>query len=349
METNRIYKKDMTQIFTALKKMNMTIIGQGYDEKQRLVFKEVSSFQELALDEITPLQPIKSFIMPSTEKVFTYEKQDDKNPQIKPNNSLEASQKKIIFGLRACDLNAIDYLKKFYDGNFPDQPILHYLENTINIGIACEFPSNACFCTTMDISPVSSTGADIFLTPSDNFYVVEFLTEKGKSIQSAFTEILKPSETADDQIKLKIEEQTTKKLLEKIEINPIKGQINQAYDKPIWKKYSDVCIACGGCTFDCPTCTCFDMRDVMESKTTGYRYRAWDSCSFASFTLHASNHNPRNSKMDRLRQRIMHKYHYSVVNMQTWSCTGCGRCIRVCPVGINTRSILKDIKEALHE
>ncbi|MCE5224125.1 4Fe-4S dicluster domain-containing protein [bacterium] len=348
MDTNRIYKKDMVQVFSALKKLNISVIGQGFDEKQRLVFKKVSSFQELALDEITPLQPVKSFLFPPTEKVFSYAKQDEKY-QITPETSPESSEKKVLFGLRPCDVHAIEYLKKFYDGHFPDQPILRYLENTIIIGIACEHPSNACFCTTMDISPISSTGADVFLTPTENFFVIEFLTEKGKSLQSAFSEVLKSSEATDVQWKQNIETETSKKLLEKIEINSIKGQINKAYDKPLWKKYSDVCVACGGCTFDCPTCTCFDMRDVMESKKTGYRYRAWDSCSFASFTLHASGHNPRNTKMDRLRQRIMHKYHYTVTNMQTWSCTGCGRCVRVCPVGINTRSILKDIKEALHE
>jgi len=348
MDTNRIYKKDMNQVFSALKKLGMAVIGQGFDEKQRLVFKEVNSFQELALQEITPLQPVKSFLFPPTETMFSYQK-TEKGTRLTPEQEAGASKKKILFGLRPCDVHAIEYIQKFYNGNFPDQPISHYIENTIVVGIACATPSNACFCTTMGISPVSSSGADIFLTPTDDFFLIEFLTEKGKSIQSAFAASLKASEANDGNWKQKIEQSTINSLLEKINVEAIKGKVNQAYDKPFWKKYSDVCIACGGCTFDCPTCTCFDVRDVMESKSDGYRYRAWDSCSFASFTLHASGHNPRNTKLERLRQRIMHKYHYTVANMQTWSCTGCGRCIRVCPVGINTRSILKDIKEALHE
>jgi len=349
MDKFRLYKDEIAQLFSALKKENFSIVGQGIDEKQRMVFKEVSSFQELALNDITPLHPPKSFLFPLTEKLFSYEKTEKGSPTISSEIESIPSQKRILFGLRACDLHAIEYLRHFYEGNFPDQYFLTKLENTILVGIACEYPSNACFCTTMGISPVSEAGADIYLTPHENYFVVEFLTEKGKSIQSYFSGLLKKAEASDDQLKASIEEKTSQKLLEKIELNGIKGQVGKTYDQPFWKKYSDNCVVCGGCTFDCPTCTCFDARDTAETKEAGYRYRAWDSCAFSTFTLHASGHNPRGTKVDRLRQRIMHKYHYSVVQMQTWSCTGCGRCIRVCPVGINTRSILKDIKEALHE
>ena len=118
------------------------------------------------------------------------------------------------------------------------------------------------------------------------------------------------------------------------------------FDKIDWVKYTDICQGCGLCTFICPTCHCFEFKDVDENGSV-CRYRNWDSCMFPKFTVHASGHNPRASIKERYRQRVLHKYSYIPKNFGYVSCTGCGRCIRSCPAGVNIRSIVEGITEDL--
>ena len=61
---------------------------------------------------------------------------------------------------------------------------------------------------------------------------------------------------------------------------------------------------------------------------------------FPLFTLHASGANPRQSGKERMRQRVMHKFKYFVDNNGKAACTGCGRCIRYCPVNLDIRDVL---------
>ena len=69
--------------------------------------------------------------------------------------------------------------------------------------------------------------------------------------------------------------------------------VRAAYgDDEFWKQHSAGCIGCGVCTFLCPTCTCFDVRDDAISGR-GLRFRCWDTCQFADFSKEASGHDAR--------------------------------------------------------
>ena len=65
----------------------------------------------------------------------------------------------------------------------------------------------------------------------------------------------------------------------------------------------------------------------------GERVKIWDCCAFATFTLHASGHNPRPEQAARYRQRVLHKFVYFAERFGAPLCVGCGRCVRLCPVG----------------
>ena len=69
--------------------------------------------------------------------------------------------------------------------------------------------------------------------------------------------------------------------------------------------------------------------------------RNWDSCMFPLFTLHGSGHNPRGQKVQRVRQRFMHKLKYYVDKYENGiQCVGCGRCVMYCPVNIDIRKVV---------
>ena len=74
-------------------------------------------------------------------------------------------------------------------------------------------------------------------------------------------------------------------------------------------------------------------------KGDGARYRNWDSCSFPLYTKMPAE-NPREAKWRRVRQKVSHKYSFYPLLFGEIACTGCGRCIRQCPVNWDITQVL---------
>jgi predicted aldo/keto reductase-like oxidoreductase len=67
---------------------------------------------------------------------------------------------------------------------------------------------------------------------------------------------------------------------------------------------------------------------------------------FPLFTLHGSGHNPRDRKLQRVRQRFMHKLKYYPDKYGKGAqCSGCGRCVRYCPVNIDIREVAERMNQ----
>ena len=43
--------------------------------------------------------------------------------------------------------------------------------------------------------------------------------------------------------------------------------LSEKFDSPVWEELYKPCLACGTCTFVCPTCQCYDIKDY----DTGHR------------------------------------------------------------------------------
>ncbi len=115
----------------------------------------------------------------------------------------------------------------------------------------------------------------------------------------------------------------------------------ELFNASFWEDLQFACINCGVCTFLCPTCWCFDIQDEVCGEK-GCRVRLWDSCMFPLFTLHGSGHNPRAQKLQRVRQRFLHKLKYYVDKYHNGvACVGCGRCVQFCPVNIDIREVMR--------
>jgi ferredoxin len=191
-------------------------------------------------------------------------------------------------------------------------------------------------------SPFSTEAVDVLLTDLGDTYLAEFLTDKGRNLLTYFGDT-KADEAAAKQ-KETIAAQAASAIKSQIPAKEIKPWLDANFEHPFWNTIHQKCLACGTCTYLCPTCHCFDITDEVKG-ADGKRIRNWDSCMYWLFTKETSGHNPRSSQKERWRQRLMHKFRYYVDNFGAISCVGCGRCVLYCPVNIDIRKIVEDISK----
>jgi anaerobic sulfite reductase subunit A len=114
--------------------------------------------------------------------------------------------------------------------------------------------------------------------------------------------------------------------------------LKKVFDLEFWKEYDEQCISCGGCNTVCPTCSCFDTKDIIYDETSkdGERRRSWSSCMLADFSIMAGGHGVRKTPGERMRFKMLHKVHDFRLRFQEENmCVGCGRCNIRCPKEIS--------------
>jgi ferredoxin len=185
-------------------------------------------------------------------------------------------------------------------------------------------------------SPFGEMGLDALAYPKDKGLGLKALTPAGEELltRAQAEEASLAAEMADLEKKA-IAAQGPQDSYQAIN----ERHIMELYKADHWPTTAEPCLGCGVCTFLCPTCHCFDLQDE-ASDIGGVRLRNWDTCMSALFTLHGSGHNPRPSKTERVRQRFMHKLKYIPVKQDgVRGCTGCGRCVAMCPANIDIRAV----------
>ena len=303
------------------------------------------SFCELT-DSVTPdfdylntrMSP-KSLIYPQSEVMFEYsldEAQEDHHilKEVPKDDTPRA-----VFGIRPCDVKAFLLVGKNFDNpQYKDPYWLMAFEATTFIGYACNDPCSSCFCTTAGCGPYHEEGLDVLIVDTGDTWLVKVLTDKGEKLATAAGWDTAAPDA--DEIIQELKQSAENKIVSHVATDRLKEQETiELYEASFWEDVSFSCINCGTCTFVCPTCWCFDIQDENRGKS-GKRMRNWDSCMFPLFTLHGSGHNPRGSKLHRVRQRFMHKLKYYVDKYDEGiQCVGCGRCVRLCPVNIDIRRV----------
>ncbi len=287
----------------------------------------------------TRLSP-RSIIYPQNEKMFEY----TLDPNDPDHDILKEPEKdyspQAIVGIRPCDAKSFPLARVNFDTpEYKDVYWLRRYEATTMVGLACKQPCSTCFCTSAGCGPFHDEGLDVLLVESDDGFLAKVFTEKGE----AFAGSAGWSDEADAGAAASIDsmkEEAEGLIKSRVPTENLKSKsAMEIYESPFWEDVSFSCINCGTCTFLCPTCWCFDVQDE-TCGACGVRMRNWDSCMFPLFTLHGSGHNPRGQKLQRVRQRFMHKLKYYLDKYDVGiQCVGCGRCVRYCPVNIDIRKV----------
>ena len=305
-----------------------------------ILYKQIKSPSEIYLDFVNSNVPPKSLLFKQTETLFKFKKgvKAEINPIDFPNS------KNVIFGIRPCDAKSFFILDHVFRDDSIDPYYATKRKNTTLIGLSCTQPGVNCFCTSMDGGPTNPDDVDILFTDTGDKYFVEISNEKGKNLINKAKNLFSKATTNDKKKKQQVEKKSNDLITRNMKTKGVKEKLDKIFENEIWKKISLKCLSCGICTYQCPTCHCFDIQDE-STLTDGARIRVWDTCMNPEYTLHASGHNPRPARMNRTRNRVYHKFNYYPKNYNVIACVGCGRCINDCPVNIDIIDIIDQVKE----
>ena len=306
-------------------------------------FREIKDPQEVYLNYYNTILSPKNIFFPQMEDFVKYQLQKSQT-EAKP---VELNLKPaFLLGIRPCDVKSFEIMDThFYATGIIDPYWRARRDNTTIIGYAFDLDApvdSADFYNTLGIGAADPEGSDIFMVKKDKELLLAGITKKGEALLGELSMLQEGNAEEEkyfaDYVKRGKEKRTRFMELNDQAVAKIYEDIFENND--YWTKMSDACLSCGVCTFVCPTCYCFDICDENLFRN-GTRRRVWDACMFTDFTLEASGHNPRTKVSQRLRQKVSHKYSFSVRKYNVISCVGCGRCTRSCPVNIDIYSMVE--------
>ncbi|MCD7775275.1 MAG: 4Fe-4S dicluster domain-containing protein [Clostridiales bacterium] len=329
-----MYKISLSEINLLLDKISrlQRLYLPAETEKGRGEYVLYGDGTEYAQNITNTVRSPKDFFFPQTENIAEFKIQG-KSIEVKESEALEDDF--AVFGVRACDVKSFDILDRVFLSEPSDPYYKSKREHCTIISRACGSWDETCFCTAFGIEPWMPEG-DVTLWTDDNFMYWSDNTEKGKSLTEKLNGIL--ISCGNNTIEETVE--NIKSVFEKLPIKDINLEYwkntdeKEIFGSAVWDEIYTGCLGCGTCTFVCPTCQCYDIRDF-DTGNGVRRFRCWDSCMYSDFTKMAHG-NPRKTQKERFRQRFMHKLKYFPENNGgVFSCVGCGRCLKSCPQSIN--------------
>ena len=332
-------------------KENLSALFQSIAENQELYlpvevsgqvnFKAWTQDANVSLETLKTVKSPKDAFFPQSENLYTVQR-EGKKLSIEPQALKE--QNFVVFGMKACDIQGVKVLDNVFLSDPVDSFYAARREHGTIVAMACHEPEESCFCKAFGID-CAEPAADVATWMVEGELYWKALTEKGEALTKAVESLLVEADGADAE-KLEAEKNAIHTIVEKLPYSNLSLEgwngdaLTEKFNSPVWEELYKPCLACGTCTFVCPTCQCYDIKDY----DTGHgvkRYRCWDSCMYSDFTMMAHGNN-RTSQLQRFRQRFMHKLvYYPANNNGMYSCVGCGRCVEKCPASLNIVKVIK--------
>ena len=332
----KVSRENLDALFAAIaeaKKLYLPV-ADGTDEKRGAKYSVWTPEAKYAAEAVNTVRSAKDFFFPQVENMVNFKVNGKK---IEVGDIRTECEDFVIFGVRGCDAKSFEILDRVFLVDPRDEFYASRRAHGIVVTLACGEPEESCFCTNFGVNP-ANPGGDVTAWIVGEEMFLQANTEKGEKLIAELDEADKKA--AEDE-QARISEIAQKLPLNGLNLEGFDGEhLMEKFNDPKWESLSRACLGCGTCTFVCPTCQCYDIRDFDNGKSVT-RYRCWDSCMYSDFTLMAAE-NSRHTQLQRYRQRFMHKLVYFPANNEgVYSCVGCGRCVEKCPQGLNIVRVIK--------
>ncbi|TNF65200.1 MAG: sulfite reductase subunit A [Gammaproteobacteria bacterium] len=313
----------------------------GYVDEQKEAFYAIKKTDsQRAFGWTVPVQSIKPLLFEEREVLWKVKRNAEGKLSFEKSAHIP---KYAIFGVRPCDLRAIEIQDKvFIDNTYHDIRYQKRRQQLFIIAANCTSCHHNCFCVSLGDQPKANKGFDLAVTEIDSGFVVESGSDQGEQVLTQLQ--LNQATTSQINQAIKQIETTAAQQVKKVPEVPIMEEtLKQNLDHPQWDDVAKRCLSCGSCTQACPTCFCHTEKD--EPKLDGNEtehLREWDSC----FGLdHSYTHGElyREKPKYRYRQWLVHKFGTWRDQFDTKGCVGCGRCITWCPVKIDVTDEINTI------
>ncbi len=298
----------------------------------KYLYSVVDDFHSVSMDYVRTVSPLKKFLFPDGEILYSYRIREEK-VELKYS---PPSEKYCFFGVHPCDSNGLVVLDTILSSVHPDFHYTKRRKNSFLVVLDCRTSDEYCFCETVDSRFPWPESYDIRLHPVEGGFKLQPYGEEAARL----TRMLGLEKTAPPSAAVKIN---------KVKADlPTPEKILGAYESDIWNEWAKKCLFCGSCIAVCPTCACFDIKDKTDGRLTfGCRVRVYDGCVFKGFTKVAGGRVDRESEDERFKNRFYHKFVEIPSLKGRMGCTGCGRCAAFCPRGINPVEVLTSLKGEL--
>lgn len=339
-----IEKTGIKLLFDSLSAANTVVgpirAGADREGKPLFAFEEIADFRDLALNYTTTKLPAKRYFLPYRETLA-----DFKLEGMKWDKSVDyhSTQPLVLFGLHACDINALNKLDKvLIEGVYPMPYYAAKRKNMFIIGVDCS-PQPYCFCRSMGADTVLH-GFDLFLTDIGDQYFAEILTAQAFQV---INEIRHTAPDEQDHMRYKhAVAEKNKKFTAHVDTTDLTKILDMEFQSPVWKQWGDKCLGCGSCANACPTCYCYGVEETVDvSLRKAAKVKALYSCNIVDFAEVAGGHNFRPERGTRLKYRYYHKHRGFVEAYEESLCVGCGRCGETCLAGITVPEVIADVRK----
>lgn len=332
----KIQKENLNALYTAIAEQNDLFLP--VKTAGQVNFGLWTEEADVAIDTLKTVKSAKDIFFPQSESLYQVRREEGK---LNIQGADLCQTPFVVFGIRGCDVKGLEVLDKV----FLSEPVDSYYAARRQMGtvvsMACGRPETSCFCKVFGVDCAEPEGDVVTWLVGDTLYW-EAKTEKGEALTAQIENLLEKTDVSA----VEAEKQNIRAIVEKLPYSHLSlkkwgaDAADKNFDSPIWEQLYSPCLACGTCTFVCPTCQCYDIKDYNTGAGV-QRYRCWDSCMYSDFTMMAHGNN-RTSQMQRFRQRFMHKLAYFPANNDgMFSCVGCGRCVDKCPSHLNIVKVIK--------
>lgn len=297
-----------------------------------VTFCTIENIHDIALDCPASIPAPKEFLFPQKEELFRFSS--------KGVDTLNNNSRRVIFGMRSCDVSAVAILDRFYGDLQGDNFYMSRRKNTLLISLACTSPDPTCFCAGLGTGPSLKAGFDIQLTDLGDRYLLQVGSREGLRMVQNCRHIFRRPKKADYDDQYEADLSSQSKFEKRITLDNVRQKILAGkVDDSFWESVALRCFQCGGCVYQCPLCTCFNVIDWKETEDRGVRIRLWDACMFKGFTKMAGNVWPTEKKVLRTKRWFFHKLLHYPEQFGKFGCVGCGRCTLTCPGKIDMATI----------